>query len=130
MSANVFIFDEFASFQSVINGMDKKTRDHVAMLLRNIVLQGRQLGYFLWIVMQKSDASDIPTSIRDNLIWKVVLGNATRTTYVTAFEESANLPIRNFSCGKGLYSYQGITRQPQITSFPTLNFDILSSVKQ
>jgi hypothetical protein len=129
MPANVFIFDEFASFQSVVNTMDKKTRDKVAMLLRNIVLQGRQLGCFLWILMQKSDASDLPTSIRDNLIWKVVLGNATSTTYITTFEKSAELPIRKFKCGQGLYSYQGLTRQPQITSFPTLNFDILESVR-
>ena len=129
MTANVFIFDEFASFQSVINTADKKTRDKVAMLLRNIVLQGRQLGFFLWILMQKSDATDLPKSIRDNLIWKVVLGNATSTTYITTFEKSADLPIRKFRCGQGLYSYQGLTRQPQITSFPTLNFDILESVK-
>ncbi len=130
MPANVFIFDEFASFQSVINTMDKKTRDKVAMLLRNIVLQGRQLGCFLWILMQKSDATDLPTSIRDNLIWKVVLGNATSTTYITTFEKSADLPIRKFRCGQGLYSYQGLTRQPQLTSFPTLNFDILESVRE
>lgn len=129
MPANVFIFDEFASFQSVINTMDKKTRDKVAMLLRNIVLQGRQLGFFLWILMQKSDATDLPTSIRDNLIWKVVLGNATSTTYITTFEKSADLTIRKFRCGQGLYSYQGLTRQPQLTSFPTLNFDILESVR-
>lgn len=129
MPANVFIFDEFASFQSVINTADKKKRDKVAMLLRNIVLQGRQLGFFLWVLMQKSDATDLPTSIRDNLIWKVVLGNATSTTYITTFEKSADLPIRKFRCGQGLYSYQGLTRQPQITSFPTLNFDILESVK-
>lgn len=129
MPAIVFIFDEFASFQSVINTMDKKTRDKVAMLLRNIVLQGRQLGCFLWILMQKSDVTDLPTSIRDNLIWKVVLGNATSTTYITTFEKSADLPIRKFRCGQGVYSYQGLTRQPQITSFPTLNFDILESVK-
>lgn len=129
MPANVFIFDEFASFQSVLNTMDKKTRDKVAMLLRNIVLQGRQLGFFLWILMQKSDATDLPTSIRDNLIWKVVLGNATSTTYITTFEKSADLPNRKFRCGQGLYSYQGLTRQPQITSFPTLNFDILESVR-
>lgn len=129
MQANVLIFDEYSSFQSVVAGMDKKTRDHVSMMLRNIVLQGRQLGFFLWIVMQKSDASDIPTSIRDNLIWKIVLGNATRTTYLTAFESSADLPVRNFGCGRGLYSYQGLTRQPKITSFPTLDFDILGAVR-
>lgn len=128
MSAHVFIFDEFSSFQSVVNTLDKKTRDHVAMLLRNIVLQGRQLGFFLFLLMQKSGSDDIPVSLRSNLIWKVVLGNADSTTYMTAFEHSADLPLRNLGCGRGLYTYQGLTREPQIMSFPRLEFDILANL--
>ncbi|MDL2288558.1 hypothetical protein LJC32_04165 [Oscillospiraceae bacterium OttesenSCG-928-F05] len=126
----IFVFDEFSSFQSSVNTVDKATRDKVAALLRNIVLQGRQLGFFLWIAMQKSDATDIPTAIRDNLIWKVVLGNAPDTTYQTAFEHSADLPKRKFKPGQGLYTYMGITRQPRVMSFPTLNFDILDAIKK
>lgn len=127
MPAYIYIFDEFAAFQSVVATMDKKVRDKVSMLFRSIVLQGRQLGFFLWVVMQKSDSTDIPTAIRDNLIWKVVLGSATNTTYLTCFEHAADLPERKFGLGQGLYSYQGLTLKPQITSFPTLNFDILGS---
>lgn len=130
MPAHIFVFDEFASFQSVVNALDKKTRDNVSMLLRNIVLQGRQLGFFIWVIMQKSDSSDIPTAIRDNLIWKVVLGLATNTTYMTAFEHAADLPKRNFGPGQGLYTYQGRTREPKITAFPTLHFDILEATEQ
>lgn len=130
LSSAIFVIDEFSSFQSIVNTMDKQTRDRVAMLLRSIVLQGRQLGFFLWIVMQKSDANDIPTAIRANLIWKCVLGTATRTTYLTAFEETSDLPQKNFKVGQGLFSYQGLTRQPQIVSFPTLNFDINEAVKE
>lgn len=130
MPAHIFVFDEFASFQSVVNALDKKTRDNVSMLLRNIVLQGRQLGFFIWVIMQKSDSSDIPTAIRDNLIWKVVLGLATNTTYMTTFEHAADLPKRNFGPGQGLYTYQGRTREPKITAFPTLEFDILEAVEQ
>ncbi len=127
MPAHVLIFDEFAAFQGVVNTLDKATRDKVAMLTRNIVLQGRQLGFFLWTVMQKSDSKDIPTAIRDNLPWKVVLGRASDTTYMTAFEHSADLPKRNFGHGEGLYTYQGKTSKPKITAFPTLEFDILAA---
>lgn len=130
MPAHIFIFDEFAALISVVNSMDKKARDKVNMLLRNIVLLGRQLGFFLWVVMQKSDSSDIPTAIRDNLIWKVVLGNATNTTYITAFEHASDLPKRNYGPGQGLYFYQGLTQKPKITSFPTLNFDILAATNE
>lgn len=130
ITPHVLIFDEFAGFQRVVATMDKATKDRVAMYLRNIVLQGRQLGFFLWIVMQKSGADDIPTAIRDNLPWKVVLGLASDTTYQTAFEASADLPKRLFHPGQGLYTYQGLTRGPKITSFPTLNFDILDAVEK
>ena len=128
LPAHIFIFDEFAAFQSVVATMSKAERDKVSMLLRNIVLQGRQLGFFLWVVMQKSDSTDIPTSIQDNLIWKVVLGSATNTTYLTCFEHAADLPKRKFGPGQGLYSYQGLTIKPQITSFAHLDFDILGAI--
>lgn len=80
----IFIFDEFASFQTVLQTMEKKKRDEVMKLLSQVVLQGRQLGFFLWIVMQKSDATLLPTNLRENLPVKFVLGNAEKQTYTTA----------------------------------------------
>lgn len=126
----IFCIDEVSSFLAVVNTLEKKTRDKVAMMLRSVVLQGRQIGCFLWIAMQKSDSSDIPTAIRDNLVFKIVLGNAPSTTYQTTFEESADLPKRKFGIGQGLYSYQGLTKKPQIVSFSTLNFDINEAAKE
>lgn len=130
MSPHVFIIDEYSSFMSVINEEKKQTRDHVNRLVRSIVLQGRQLGFFLFVLMQKSDSSDISTAIRSNLIFTVVLGNATRTTLLTAFEESADIPVRKFDKGEGVYTYQGMTRQPCLISFPKLKFDLLSAARQ
>ena len=126
----VFVIDEYSSFMSAISEEKKQTRDHVNRLVRSIVLQGRQLGFFLFVLMQKSDSSDISTAIRSNLIFTAVLGNATRTTLLTAFEESANIPLRKFGRGEGVYTYQGLTRQPCLVSFPTLDFDILDAARQ
>lgn len=129
LQAHVFVIDEFSSFQSVVNTLDKFTRDRVNMYLTNIIQKGRQLGFFMWIIMQKSDSKILPTYLRDNLVFKVVLGQATDTTYQTAFEEYADLPKRNFQQGQGLYTFQGLTRQPKVCSFPTLKFDILKTVR-
>ena len=131
MPAHIMIIDEFSSFISVIKTMDKKARDEVNKLLRNIVLQGRQLNFHLFIIMQKSDSEDIPTAIRSNLICKIVLGQANRTTYQTAFElPSTDIPERRFSQGDGLMTYQGLTRNtPRVVSFPYLDFDILQSIR-
>src|SRR5699024_12534600 len=84
-SAHILMFDEFASFQTVLQSMEKKKRDEVMKLISQVVLQGRQLGFFIWFVMQKSDSNQLPTYIRENLPVKFVIGNAEKQTYVTAF---------------------------------------------
>lgn len=123
----VFIFDEYASFQSVIQSRDKKTRDEVNKLISQIVLQGRQLGFFLFVVMQKSDSTSLPTMIRDNLPLKIVLGNAEEQTYITAFGYSKDIPKYKFRRGEGVYTFPEIANNPKICSFSYLNFDILGS---
>ncbi len=130
MPAYILILDETSAFMSAVTTMDKATRDKVSKILRSITLEGRQIGCILMLLTQKADSTDIPTQIRDNLVLKCVLGNAPNTTYLTTFEKAADLPKRKFAPGEGLLSFQGITREPQLISFPTLNFDILKAVKE
>lgn len=127
LPAYIFLFDEFAAFQASIS-RDKKRRDEVEELLRNVILMGRQLGFYMWIAMQKSDSSDIPTAIRDNLPLKICLGNAPSTTLMTVFGRSADLPSRHWGKGQGLIYCDGITAAPRPVSFPTLNFDIFGGL--
>lgn len=124
----IFIFDEFASFQTVLQTLEKKKRDEVMKLLSQIVLQGRQLGFFLWIVMQKSDATLLPTNLRENLPIKFVLGNAESQTYITAFGTGLDLPVKNYKLGQGLFTCPLIAATPKVCHFSYLNFDILESV--
>lgn len=127
LPAYIFIMDEYAAFQASIS-RDKKRRDEVEEVLRNVVLMGRQLGFFVWLVMQKSDSSDIPTAIRDNLPWKICLGNAPSTTWMTIFGHTADLPSRHWGKGQGLIYCDGVTAAPRPVSFPTLNFDIFGAL--
>lgn len=127
LPAYIFLFDEFAAFQASIS-RDKKRRDEVEELLRNVILMGRQLGFYMWIAMQKSDSSDIPTAIRDNLPLKICLGNAPSTTLMTIFGHATDLPSRHWGKGQGLIYCDGITAAPRPVSFPTLNFDIFGSL--
>ena len=127
LPAYIFLFDEFAAFQASI-AKDKKRRDEVEELLRNVILMGRQLGFFVWIAMQKSDSSDIPTAIRDNLPLKICLGNAPSTTLITIFGRSSDLPSRHWGKGQGLIYCDGITAAPRPVSFPTLKFDIFGAL--
>lgn len=129
LPAYVFLMDEYAAFQASIS-KDKKRRDEVEEIMRNVVLMGRQLGFYMWIAMQKSDSSDIPTAIRDNLPWKICLGNAPSTTLLTIFGHAADLPSRHWSKGQGLIFCDGITAAPRPVSFPTLAFDIFAELTQ
>lgn len=126
----IFIFDEFASFQSVLQTMDKKKRDEVMKLLSQVVLQGRQLGFFMWIVMQKSDATLLPTNLRENLPVKFVLGNAEKQTYVTAFGSGIDISEKELSVGQGLFTCPSVANAPRTCHFSYLNFDILEAVNQ
>ncbi len=124
----IFIFDEFASFQTVLQTMEKKKRDEVMKLLSQVVLQGRQLGFFLWIVMQKSDATLLPTNLRENLPVKFVLGNAEKQTYTTAFGTGVDIPEKNFTLGQGVFTCPIVANTPKICHFSYLDFDILEAV--
>ena len=127
LPAYIFIFDEYAAFQASVS-KDKKRRDEVEEILRNVVLMGRQLGFFAWVCMQKSDSSDIPTAVRDNLPLKICLGNAPSTTLMTIFGRSSDLPSRHWGKGQGLVYCDGITVVPRPVSFPTLHFDIFGAL--
>lgn len=124
----VFIFDEFASFQTVLQTMEKKKRDEVMKLLSQVVLQGRQLGFFIWIVMQKSDATLLPTNLRENLPVKFVLGNAEKQTYTTAFGSGVDIPEKEFLLGQGVFTCPILANTPKICHFSYLDFDILDAV--
>lgn len=128
LSPHVLVFDEFADFSLLLQSKDKKVRDHVNSLISSIVLKGRQAGFFLWIVMQQAGSNNIPTFIRDNLPWKVVLGNAEDQTYVTAFGAGADIPLRKMKAGDGVFTYPAVANKPRLCEFPTLNFDILDAL--
>lgn len=130
LSPYVFICDEYASFASVLASQDKKIRDKVKSLLYSIVLQGRQLGFFVFLILQKSDASIIDTALRENIPLKVVLGNSEAQTYVTAFGTGVNIPNRNYKIGEGVFVEPRLAAEPKLVQCPYCNFDILSACKQ
>lgn len=126
----IFVIDEFAAFQNTVKTFPKLERDVVNSYLSNVVLMGRQLGFFLIVVMQKSDASIINTALRDNLTFKLVLGNAENTTYETAFGTGVEIPNRDYSIGEGVFTEPKISLVPRSCIVPTLNFDLLSQFKR
>lgn len=127
-SPSIFIIDEYIAFISSVQLQKKEIRDAVNADLRDIVLMGRQLGFFIFIVMQKSDASTLPTMLRDSLTLKVVLGAAEDTTYTTAFGPGVPIPPHTYKVGEGVYTSAGQANQPRIVCVPTIAFDIFDAM--
>lgn len=125
----IFLFDEYADFSTFLQTKDKKQRDHINNLISQIVLKGRQAGFFLWVVMQQAGSNNIPTYVRDNLPWKVVLGNAEDQTYVTAFGAGTEIPLRKMETDEGVFTYPSVANKPKLCSFPTLDFDVLEALE-
>lgn len=129
LSPIVVVFEEFAAFAAVLKTLDKTTRDRVDSILRSIVLMGRQLGIYLLVVMQKSDATEIPTAIRENLPCKIALGNCGDTTYQTCFGY-VDIPKQKLAPGEGFFTYAGKYNEPEPVSFPTLSKRFLDEVSR
>jgi len=129
LEPHIFIIEEFSVLQSYVSTLPKSEKDFINNLIANCVRIGRQLGCFLWVIMQKSDATTITTEVRDNLICKIVLGMAEPTTYLTTFGANANIPRKKYKPGCGVFTYSGITREPKRCFVPTMNFDILEAFK-
>lgn len=127
MKPYVFVFDEYASFTSVLVSEDKKMRDKVKALIYEIILQGRQLGFFLLLTMQKSDATLIDTALRDNMPLKIVLGASERQTYITTFGAGVEIPNRHYMVGEGVFTEPALAPEPKLVQCPFCKFDILQA---
>lgn len=130
LAPHVLIIDEYAAFSAVVATKEKKVRDHVESLMHQIILMGRQLGFFVILVMQKSDAKLITTALRDNIPLKIVLGNAEATTYETTFGTGVDIPPMDYPPGDGVFTEPSLARTPKLVQFPTLDFDILAAAKE
>ena len=130
LEPHVLIIDEYAAFSAVVATKEKKVRDHVESLMHQIILMGRQLGFFVILVMQKSDAKLITTALRDNIPLKIVLGNAEATTYETTFGTGVDIPPIDYPPGDGVFSEPTLAKTPKLVQFPTLDFDILAAAKE
>lgn len=134
MKPIVLVIDEWGALSAWLSSETKKqeSRDIIGMV-KSIIFMGRQLGVFVWIIMQQANAKALPTEIRDNMMFRTVLGNAERTTYDTAFDvsETADIPKIKKSAGVGVYRYDKSTKNKvSLLAFPFLNFNILNEFKR
>lgn len=124
LSAHILIIDEFAALKASWNILDKKSRDHINDMLENIVFMGRQLGFFMFVVMQRFSADSLPKSITEQLVVRIVLGDSDDLTYRTLFSQSVNIGKINLKPGMGYLSCPGVASidNPALLVLPFCGF--------
>ena len=106
----------------------KPNRDKVMSVLTRIVLMGRQLGVFLFIAQQQTNAKNLPTELRENIPLKIILGKSGKETYVTALGLQPDAVKRKFKAGEGVLVYPNISTEenPLVMAMPKLSDSLFS----
>ena len=85
LPANFLIFDEYVAFMELLG-----TKENAAVLnkLKQIVMLGRQAGFFLILACQRPDAKYLGDGIRDQFNFRVALGRMSEMGYGMMFGET------------------------------------------
>lgn len=85
---------------SLLSSMDKKQREEVERIVKNISVLARQVDIHLMIVMQSAGTENIQSTTRSNLT-KVLLGNAQSNILTATFGTGVDIPKVNTKMSKG-----------------------------
>nr|WP_072536926.1 hypothetical protein [Anaerococcus mediterraneensis] len=124
LPARILVIDEFGALRASWNTLAKKDRDYIESLLSNIVFMGRQLGFFVFLVLQRFSAETVPRAITEQLVIRIVLSESDDLTYRTLFSQSANIPSLNLKPGMGFFSCPKLAKvdSPKLFVFPFCRF--------
>ena len=85
---------------SLLSSMDKKQKEEVERIIKNLSVLARQCDIHLMIVMQSAGTENINSTTRSNLT-KVLLGNAQSNIMTATFGTGVDIPKTNTKMSKG-----------------------------
>ncbi|HIG0358615.1 TPA: FtsK/SpoIIIE domain-containing protein [Clostridium sporogenes] len=85
LAANFLIFDEYVAFMEMLGSKESTA---VLNKLKQLVMLGRQSGYFLILACQRPDAKYLGDGIRDQFNFRVALGRMSEMGYGMMFGET------------------------------------------
>ena len=101
------IIEEYISLQS---SLDKKQKEELERIVKNISVLARQSNIHLMIVLQSAGTENIQSTTRSNLT-KVLLGNAQSNILHSTFGNNIDIPNINTKLNKG----EGLVQLDRIT---------------
>ena len=84
LEPHFLVFDEYVAFMEMLN---TREREDVLNKLKQIVMLGRQAGFFLILACQRPDAKYLGDGIRDQFNFRVALGRMSELGYSMMFGE-------------------------------------------
>ncbi|WP_339208992.1 FtsK/SpoIIIE domain-containing protein [Bacillus sp. FSL R5-0432] len=97
------IFDEYVAFMDML---DFKERETAMQDIKQIIMLGRQMGFFLVAGAQRPDAKYFADGIRDQFNFRVSLGQMSETGYGMLFGDTDKAFVNKDIKGRG-YAYAG-----------------------
>ena len=116
---------------SLLSSLDKKPKEEVERIIKNLSVLARQSNIHMLMVMQAAGTENINATTRSNLNCKVLLGNAQSNIKTATFGTGVDLPQchNHMEKGQGLIQLDRITmlRVPYIEDIDRFN-DVLGTM--
>lgn len=133
----LLVFDEYPAFISRLQMQDKqektKKAGEVLNMVSEILMLGRGIGYGVWIVTQRADASLFSGGSRDNFMVLLALGRLSREQKGMLFS-GEELPDRVYQPGEGVILLDGReveeVKIPWITDVPGWKRQIVCTLRE
>ena len=115
------VIEEYISLQS---SLDKKQKEELERVVKNLSVLARQANIHLMIVMQSAGTENIQSTTRSNLT-KVLLGNAQSNILNATFGSGVDIPTVNSKLTKG----EGLIQLDRITMLRVPQIDDIEDIK-
>ena len=94
---------------SLLSSLEKKQKEEVEGIVKNLSVLARQSNIHLLMVMQAAGTENINATTRSNLAVKVLLGNAQSNILTATFGTGVDLPQCHMEKGQGLIQLDRVT---------------------
>ena len=110
---------------SLISSLDKKQKEEVERIVKNLSVLARQSNIHILMVMQAAGTENINATTRSNLT-KILLGNAQSNILTATFGTGADIPNVHSKMSKG----EGLIQLDRITMLRVPKIDDIESFKE
>ena len=110
---------------SLLSSLDKKHKDEVERIVKNLSVLARQCDIHLMIVMQSAGTENIQSTTRSNLT-KILMGNAQSNILTATFGTGVDIPKVNTKMSKG----EGLIQLDRISVLRVPKIDDIDDFKE